>query len=120
MSFPLTYQDAVVPAGSSSSNAMAINGLLLVAISALGSFTGQRIGFYVRAQPDQPFQPLRQPSTSADYRFECYANKFVLFPRDVAQLLVPLYEIYIATYDSSNNLVSQPNTVTFRFWFAPV
>jgi hypothetical protein len=117
MVYQVFTRDVTIPSGSSTSDPIPINGLILAGIVIPSAIAGTRLGLQVRKSSTDPFRLLT--GTGGPIVVPIGANSYAVFPRDVMELLLPLDAIRIVTLDNSNAPVNQTSSVTLRAFLAP-
>ncbi len=117
MVYQVFEKDVTISAGSSTSDPIPINGLILAGIVIPSGIAGTRLGLQVRRASADPFRLLT--STNGPIIVPISANSYAVFPREIVELLRPLDAIRIVTLDNSNAPVNQTSGVTLRTFLAP-
>jgi len=117
MVYQVFAKDVTIPSGSSTSDPIPINSLILAGIVIPSGIAGTRLGLQVRRNSADPFRLLI--GASGPIVVPITANSYAVFPREVVELLRPLNAIRIITLDNSNAPVNQTSTITLRAFLAP-
>ena len=117
MVYRVFARDVTIASGSSTSDSIPINGLILAGIVIPSVIAGTRLGLQVRQASTDPFRLLM--GTGGPIVVPISANSYAVFPREVVELFLPLDAIRIVTLDNTNLPVNQTSNVTLRAFLAP-